>query len=394
MEKLDCPGFKAGGIAAGIKKTGARDLGILYSELPASAAAVFTRNAVQAACVTLNKEKIRSGKARAIVVNSGNANCCTGERGMNDARATAAFAATALDLPKDEVLVASTGVIGQYLPMEKIESAVPALVECLAEDGFSDFAESILTTDKISKMVACSGKIDGRRFQIMGVAKGSGMIRPDMATMLCFVVTDAAVSPDLLTEMLRKAVARSFNRITVDGDTSTNDMVVLLANGRSGVDIESPDTVELFQKKLDLVLHQLAVMIVKDGEGATKLVEIVVQGARSENDARAVADTVANSNLVKTAFFGEDANWGRIIAAVGRAGIPLQEERIDIRFDDVLMVANGLWCGMEAEKAATAVLKKPEFCITIDLKQGNGASSVLTCDFSTEYVAINADYRS
>lgn len=392
---LFCQGFTAGAVSAGLKKkTGAKDLGIIYSKTPASAAGVFTRNQVKAAPVLLDQERVKSGLCRAIIVNSGNANCCVGPSGMENARSMGRLAAHGLGVSQDEVLVASTGVIGQPLDIDKIAAAMPDLIAAISPDGLPEVAEAMLTTDLVPKMVSKIGRIDDCEFTVVGLAKGSGMIRPDMATMLCFICTDAAAEPAVLREALFGAVDRSFNRITVDGDTSTNDTVLLLANGLSGAKIDSPESRDVFRSVLDAVSMELARMIVRDGEGATKVVDIFVTGAASDPDASAVAYTVANSNLVKTALFGEDANWGRIMAAVGRAGVPVEPDKIAIYFDDVLMVENGVGCGGAAEARASEVLKKPEFAIAVALNMGTGRSSALTCDFSVDYVRINADYRS
>jgi glutamate N-acetyltransferase/amino-acid N-acetyltransferase len=394
MEINGCPGFKFAGVAAGIKKSGDKDLGIIFSEVPASVAGVFTTNRIQAAPVLLDKERIRSGMGQAVIVNSGNANCCNGEQGMQDALTMSGRAASGLNLSEQMVLVASTGVIGQPLPIEKIEGAIADLINALHPDGLPDFAEAIMTTDTVPKIVERKGELDDKVFTVTGVAKGSGMIRPDMATLLCFVMTDVAASPAFLQDALRTAAERSFNRITIDGDTSTNDTALLMANGLSQIKLDNAHRIEAFQTILDDVLLELAKRLVKDGEGATKLIEIIIKGALSDRDARQIADTVAHSNLLKTAFFGEDANWGRILAAAGRAGVPLEADCIDVYFDDVQMVKNGLGCGQEAEAQATQVLKKSEFRVTVDLKRGKGNASVFTCDFSIDYVKINADYRS
>jgi glutamate N-acetyltransferase/amino-acid N-acetyltransferase len=394
MTASPCNGLQAAGIAAGLKKNGQPDLGLIYSETTAAAAAVFTRNVVQAAPVMLGRQRIQSGRCRAIVVNSGNANCCTGENGMRAAIATSATVAQALNVPEDEVLVASTGVIGQPLPLERVIEAVPALVADLAGDGFQRLAKAIMTTDTEPKCMHRQGRIGDRTFNLVAVAKGAGMIRPDMATMLCFAGTDAAIDAARLDAMLRRAVDQSFNRITIDGDTSTNDTVILLANGASGTVVQSASEQAVFQVLLDAMFLDLAKWLVRDGEGANKLVEVRVQGAGSDEGARRIADTVANSPLVKTALFGEDANWGRILGAAGRAGVRFDPARVALYFDDVRMVAAGAGCGDEAEAAATAVLKQPELRITLDLNDGSGRASVLTCDFSMDYVRINADYRS
>ena len=326
MEKITCPGFLFSGIQSGIKKKGGKDLGLIYSEVPANAAGMFTRNKVQAAPVQIDRERIRSGNCQAVIVNSGNANCCTGDKGLRDALDMSKAAATRLGISEKAVLVSSTGVIGEPLPIEKIESAVPDLVKTAGENGIHDLAEAIMTTDTVPKVVSRQGQIDGRGFTIIGIAKGSGMIRPDLATLLCYLMSDISASPDLLQEMLAAAVDISLNRITIDGDTSTNDTVLLLANGTSGIHLKNTDSRKIFQRVLDDVLFNLAKLLVTDGEGATKLVEIIVKGAASDDNARRVADTVAHSNLVKTALFGEDANWGRILAAAGRAGVDIEPQ--------------------------------------------------------------------
>jgi len=394
MTASACNGMQAAGIAAGLKKNGQPDLGLIYSETIAAAAAVFTRNVVQAAPVVLDRQRIQSGRCRAIVVNSGNANCCNGANGMRDAVATCAAVAQALNVPEDQVLVASTGVIGQPLPIDRVTEAVPTLVADLAGDGFERLSSAIMTTDTEPKCIHRQGRIGDRPFNVVAVAKGAGMIRPDMATMLCFAATDAAIDAALLDAMLRQAVDQSFNRITIDGDTSTNDTVILLANGAGGAVVQDAAEQAVFQALLDGTFLDLAKWLVRDGEGANKLVEVRVQGAGSDADARRIADTVADSPLVKTALFGEDANWGRILGAAGRAGVAFDPAKIDLYFDDVQMVAAGVGCGAAAEASATAVLKQSELGITLDLNDGSGKASVLTCDFSLDYVRINADYRS
>jgi len=394
MEQKGCPGFQTAGVICGLKKNGRKDLGLIYSEVPANVAAVFTQNRIQAAPVQLDRKRITRGVCRALIVNSGNANCCTGEQGMRDAMDMAGFAAAGVGVAEEDVLVSSTGVIGEPLPVEKIKIAMPALVDALHGEGIHDFAEAIMTTDTVPKVISRSGEMDGKAFTVTGVAKGAGMIRPDVATMLCYVMTDIQASPVLLKEMLKTGVDLSLNRITVDGDTSTNDTVLLMANGLSGAEVSNDKQRDVFQPVLDDVLISLAKWLIRDGEGATKLVEIVVTGAESDPDAREIADTVAHSNLFKTALFGEDANWGRILAAVGRAGVAVNPEKIDVRFGPVLMVQDGMGCGKTAEEQATIILKQSEFDITIDLKLGKGHASVFTCDFSIDYVKINADYRS
>ena len=362
--------------------------------MPATVAGVFTRNLVQAAPVQLDRQRIATGVCRALIVNSGNANCCTGDKGMQDAVRMAQLAAAGLEIPENHVLVSSTGVIGQPLPMAKIEAAMPELLNALDAGGVTDFAEAIMTTDTVPKIVTRQAELDARPFTITAMAKGAGMIRPDMATMLCFVLSDIGASPDQLNRMLKQAADRSLNRLTIDGDTSTNDTAILMANGRSGAEILNADHSALFQSVLDDVLIDVSRQLVRDGEGVTKVVEIVVKSASTDEDAARIVNTVAHSPLLKTAFFGEDANWGRIFAAVGRSGVEINPDSIDVFFDEVMMVKDSSGCGEKAEKQATQVLKKSEFKVTIDLKMGDGHASMLTCDFSIDYVKINADYRS
>jgi glutamate N-acetyltransferase/amino-acid N-acetyltransferase len=389
-----CQGYQFAGVASGLKKKGQKDLGLIYCERPAQAAGVFTRNQVKAAPVMLDMQRISAGICQAVIVNSGNANCCTGEKGMRDAVSMGRWTAEGLDIVEEHVLVASTGVIGEPLAAGRIKKAVPGLIQALDPAGISHFAEAIMTTDTVPKIVSQKGMLDGVPFTVTGVAKGAGMIRPDMATLLCFVMTDVVAEPPLLKEMLVSANHRTLNRITIDGDTSTNDTALLLANGMGGAVVKGDAGQTTFFDLLERVLMSLGKLLVKDVEGATKFVEVIVQGAESEGAARKIADTVANSNLVKTALFGEDANWGRILGAVGRAGVPVETERVDVFFEDVRMVRNGLGCGKKAESQATRVLKKPEFSIRIDLQSGTGTASVFTCDFSVDYVRINADYRT
>ena len=387
-------GFRAAAVCAGIKKNGKKDLALIVSDTPAAAAGVFTKNRVQAAPVRLDKQRLSSGVCRAVIVNSGNANCCTGDQGMADARAMTRLAADGLKADEAHVLTASTGVIGQHLDMDKIRAAVPGFVNGLSENGFAAAAEAIMTTDTRPKLVFEQGQMGDKTYSLAAMAKGSGMIRPDMATMLCFVCTDLEIPAADLQQALVSANEASFNRITIDGDTSTNDTVLVMANGQSGARAKTPLDFRAFAALLENVLGKLARMVVEDGEGATKCVEISVINAETREDARQMADTVANSSLVKTAFFGEDANWGRILAALGRAGVAFDPDAVDIWFDDVKMVKQGLGCGAQAEAAATAVLRQKAFAVTIDVKSGAQQASVLTCDFSVDYVKINADYRS
>jgi glutamate N-acetyltransferase/amino-acid N-acetyltransferase len=394
IESMGCKGFRAAGIAAGIKKNGKRDLGLIVSDVPATAAGVFTQNRVKAAPVMLDMERIRSGMGQAILVNSGCANCCAGKQGFQDAVTSADAVATGLGISSNLILTASTGVIGQPLPIEKIQAAMPQLLKALSTNGFSDLSEAIMTTDTVPKLVSRNFSLNGKQVTITGVAKGAGMICPNMATLLCFLCTDIQATADQLRQALLYGTEHSFNRITIDGDTSTNDTALILANGLSGATIQTNADLQYFQDALTWVMVDLAKMLVKDGEGATKLVEVAVKGAETDMEARKVADTIANSALVKTAIFGEDANWGRILAAAGRSGVDVDPDRIQIYFNDVLMFTDGRGQGKDVEGQATRVLKLPEYVLTVDLNQGPGRSSVWTCDFSVDYVKINADYRS
>lgn len=394
---MQVKGFSAAAVQAGIRYEGRLDLGLIFSQVPAVTAATFTTNKVKAAPILLDMERLRSGRAQALLVNSGNANACTGKEGMDVALATGAMAAHELGIDESLVQVASTGVIGQQLRTEPFAKAMPQLVANLSVDGFDQLACAIMTTDLVPKTATAAIIIDGIEVSILGVAKGSGMIMPDMATMLCFVVTDARIVFPVLNQLVKAGVERSFNRITVDGDTSTNDMVLVMANGAAGnpwIDEENVEASALFGAALQGVFKDLALQIVADGEGATKLVTIKITGARDEDEAMNAAQTIANSALVKTAFFGEDANWGRIIAALGRSDCSFDQNRVAISFDGVRMVNNGLSLGAEQEAAATEVLKQRQFTVTVHLNEGSAEAEVYTCDFSYDYVKINADYRS
>ena len=397
MSHFDLPaGYRFAAVASGIKKSGKLDMALICADQPAQCVGVFTRNKVIAAPLLVTKPRIATGHCQAILINSGNANACTGSDGRQVAEATGKLVAEALSIPEELVAVASTGVIGVQMPLTPFESGVPQLVETLAVDRASLVAEAIMTTDAFSKIASAQLDIQGHECCVLGLAKGAGMIHPNMATMLGFVLTDASVSADFLDSTLRRAVKKSFNSITVDGDTSTNDMVLLLANGASEAPSIEPDTAEaaIFEKALERVLLDLAKMIVRDGEGATKTVQIRVFGAIDEQAARTAARSVATSSLVKTAFFGEDANWGRIIAAVGYSGIEVDPERIDISFNQVPVAQNGLSTGPAFETEATDVLKLDEFCVNIDLHQGDAEASYYTSDLGYEYIKINADYRT
>ncbi len=390
-------GFSTSAVAAGIRYSNRLDLGLIYSDVPAVTAGVFTTNQVQAAPVLIDKERLMQGRAQAILVNSGSANACTGEQGMKAAFTTSRLLSSCLKIDDSMVLLSSTGVIGEQLDVGAFRSAMDKLVHGLEEDNFNDVAQAIMTTDTVPKVVTRSVMIGEQEVRFMGMAKGAGMIMPNMATMLSFVITDAQISFPELHDSLKQATARTFNRITVDGDTSTNDMVLVMANGsasNSWIDEENPIDKQIFQDTLEGVLKDLALQIVNDGEGATKCITIRVCGARCEADAEQMARTVANSPLVKTAFFGEDANWGRIFAAMGRSGVRFDPDIVDIAFGGVVIVRDGLAVGPSAEKAATLLLKEKKIAVCIDLKDGVGCEEVYTCDFSLDYVKINADYRS
>ena len=320
----------------------------------------------------------------------------TGPKGIEDARETARLVAESLGIPDEAVQVSSTGVIGQPLPMERMRRAIPALIEGLGTGALDDVSRAIMTTDTFPKMEVQNGVAGGVPYSIAGIAKGAGMIMPNMATMLAFIVTDAAVEPAWLKRVFKEANDASFNIISVDGDTSTNDTALIMANGMAGnpqIKAGTPDA-DSFDLHLRAVLLALAKQIVKDGEGATKLVEITIRGARSGADAKRAAMAVANSLLVKTAFFGQDANWGRILAAVGYSGAEVDPDKAELFFDDVQMVKNGIFAGGDAEARGTEVLRKKEFAVTVDLKLGEGVSTVYTSDLSYDYVKINADYRT
>ena len=398
MEALDfkVPGFLFAGVAARIKKDGKRDLGLICSETPAQAAGLFTTNAVKAAPVVLDMERLKKGLCQAIVINSGNANACTGVRGAKDARRVAGLVAGVLRVPESTVLVASTGVIGVPLPVNKIEDGISPLVRELSPDGFMNTVEAIMTTDTFPKVEAATCRIKGKRVKLCGMVKGAGMIRPNVATMLSFLMTDARIKAPLLQKMLKAAAEVSYNRITIDGDMSTNDTVLLLANGRAdhgALDRMDRDA-EAFQKMLSELCTRLAKSVVRDGEGATKFIEVWVKGARDREDARTAAYAVAQSPLVKTAFFGEDANWGRILCALGYSGARIDPTRVDVSFDRAPMVKRGMGVGRGGEERAAQVLKQKSFRVTIDLHLGKGEFSVFTTDLSLDYVKINGSYRS
>ena len=389
-------GFLAAACSSGIKKSGKLDMALIFTDQPAECAGVFTTNKVVAAPVRLTESRVRHGLCQAILVNSGNANACTGEKGLQDAKYCGDLVADALDVAPEFVAVASTGVIGVPLPIYCFDEHVATLCRMLSNDQFDGVARAMMTTDAFPKMSSRTLNLGGAEINILGLAKGAGMIHPDMATMLAFVMTDACLADGLLEGVLEKSVKASFNRITVDRDTSTNDMALLLASGVAGNDViaEGSEDLERFNRAVDEIMLDLAKMIVRDGEGATKLVRIEVEGAVDDSEALVAARSIATSQLVKTAFFGEDANWGRIIAAAGYAGVDLDPDQVSIRFDQVTMVEKGLGLGPEQEAIASEVLKQPEFTVTVNLGSGDGSAYYYTSDLSYEYVKINADYRT
>lgn len=398
MKPLDfkVPGFLFSGISAGIKKDGKRDLGLIYSEVPAQVAGLFTTNAVKAAPVQLDLERTKRGLCQAIVVNSGNANACTGSQGLRDAKRVSSLVAEQLGIDERLVFPSSTGVIGSRLPMREIEEGIPRLMSQLSSDGWMKTVEAMMTTDTFPKIEKATCRIKGKQVKLCGMVKGAGMIRPDLATMLSFLVTDASIKAPLLQRMLEKAGEESYNRITIDGETSTNDTVLLLANGKAGhPSLNRMDRdAEAFQSMLSKVCRSLSESVVRDGEGATKFVEILVRGARTIKEAKQAAYAVADSPLVKTAFFGEDANWGRILCALGYSGVHIDPDKVDLFFDKTPIVKKGVGVDPRLEARAGQILKKKSFKITADLHQGKGQFSVLTTDFSLDYVKINASYRS
>jgi len=390
-------GFSAAAVKAGIRYKDRLDLGLIFSAVPAVAAGVFTTNKVKASPIVLNMERLGHGKVQAVLVNSGNANACNGSSGMETAIASSALVAKQLGIDEEMVQVASTGVIGEQMSIAPFKQAVPELVQGLSADGFDDVARAIMTTDTVPKTSFCQFAVNGTDVSILGIAKGSGMIMPDMATMLCFVMTDVQIIFPELQAAVRAGVEKTFNRITVDGDTSTNDMVLVMANETAGnkwIDEDNPEGREAFEEALAGIFKDLALKIVEDGEGATKLVTIRVKGAREEEGAMSAAQTIANSALVKTAFFGEDANWGRIIAALGRSDCYFVPDKISMYFDEVQMVKDGTGLGKKVEEECSKILKQSRFTVTVDLHDGLEVAEVYTCDFSLDYVKINADYRS
>ena len=393
-------GFRAAAVAAGIKQSGRPDLVLVVSDRDCAAAGVFTSNRVAAAPVLLDRETLAAGRAalRGVIINAGNANACTGAPGLADAREMQQLAAAAVGARPPQFLVMSTGVIGVPLPMERVRTGVAAAAPLLSAEGGPAAAEAIMTTDTRPKRAAVEVELTGGRVRLGGMAKGAGMIHPNMATLLGLLTTDAAVAPDDLDALLRDAVAGSFNAISIDGDTSTNDTVLLLANGAAGVGLSDAESRARFAAALSDLCRQLAQMIVRDGEGATRVVTLRVTGAASAADARRVADTIATSPLVKTAFAGGDPNWGRILAATGRSGAMVEPDRLSLWVgapgaEPLQLVRAGTPTAFR-EADAAAVFALPEFTAHVDLALGDGEATLWTTDLTHEYVTINADYRT
>ncbi|MBW1684217.1 MAG: bifunctional glutamate N-acetyltransferase/amino-acid acetyltransferase ArgJ [Deltaproteobacteria bacterium] len=389
-------GFRAGGVHCGIKDDGL-DLALLVSDVPAAVAGVFTRSTVVGAPVELCRERVRRGRARAVVVNSGISNVAMGARGKRDAEAMTVLAARAIGADPQEVLVASTGVIGEPLPMPEIRRGIPLAAEAASPRGWGRAARAIMTTDTFPKSAVATARLGGREITVAGIAKGSGMIEPDMATMLAFLATDAAVQPALLRRVLREVADASFNRVSVDGETSTSDTLLLFANGEAGNPIlrgpRSPG-VRRFAAAVTEVASALAQDLARDGEGATKLVTVRVSGARSQREAERAARRIANSMLVKTALFGGDANWGRILQTVGAGRVALCLERSEVALGGVTVFRRGASTGPAARRRAAAKLRAPELELEVKLGVGRGQARIWTCDLSYDYVRINAEYTT
>ena len=399
-------GFRAAGVTAGLKPSGQPDLALLVSDVPAEAAGAFTSNLFAAAPVEWDRKVLRTGAPmRAIVVNSGVANACTGQQGAEDARTMASYTAELLGVTATEVFVSSTGVIGKQLPMDIVRHGIGLAVKALSHQGGEAAAKAIMTTDTVQKRIAVEFELDGRTVRIGGMTKGAGMIAPQMtlcqnrpkqATMLSYFTTDAAIGREALRSALGHALEHSFNRIIVDGDTSTNDTMIVLANGLAGNDVITEDTPQWYQfvEALRHCATKLAQAMVLDGEGVTKFVELNVTGTADDASARQIAEAIARSPLCKTAWYGADANWGRILCAAGYSKVPFKPAQVDLDFDDVPVVRNGLVAENADEEAQSVVLKKRSFQVNLEVGSGPGRFVLWTCDLSHEYVNINADYRT
>lgn len=389
-------GIQAAGIHAGIKKTETKDIALIYTEKPAIAAGVFTKNSVTAAPVLVSSHHLKKPTAQAIVINSGNANACTGEIGLENAYRMTTIVAACMGIDKELVLVSSTGVIGQQLPMDKIEKGIHSVVDSLHSDGGGDAAEAIMTTDTHPKSVAIETKIGGKPVRIGGIAKGSGMLAPNMATMLSYLTTDARIDSNSLQSALNTIVDNTYNLLTVDTDRSTNDTVIILATGNaehSEIVQNNGEDYKAFCEGLQFVCTELVKMLARDGEGATKLVEVVVEHAKNREDAEKAARAVAESPLVKTAVFANDANWGRIMMAIGKSGAEFDPYKVNVLLNNYPLVQNGMDAGYDEEKA-TQLFDNDTVRITIDLQAGSADITMWTCDYSYDYIRINADYRT
>ena len=384
-------GYRAGGIQTGVKESGAKDLALVYSTRPANAAAVYTTNKVQGAPIVIDREHLADGKARAVILNSGNANVCNGDVGLDHARRMCALTASELGLQTEEVLVCSTGLIGVPLPIAKIEAGIPRIVAALSEDGGAAAAEAIMTTDTVPKSCAVEVELESGRAVVGAMAKGAAMIAPNMATMLSVVTTDAAVPSGPLQELLSQAIQRTFNCITVDGDMSTSDTVILMANG-DGSELGESDCARLYEG-IEYACRQMAQAIARDAEGSSKLITIAVRGAATEAEARQVGIAVANSSLVKTAAFGNDPNWGRILCAMGYAGVEFDPERARVSLCGTDIYGNGAGLDFDGDKLS-ATMQAEEMAIDIDLAMGQAAAEIFTCDLTYEYVRLNAEYTT
>ena len=388
-------GFTAAGVKAGIKKSGNLDVAVIYTKTQAVVAGTFTQNKVAAAPVYVSKEVVATGTAHAIVANAGCANACTGQQGLDDAHKMAQIAADELGVNANDVIVGSTGVIGVNLPMDKLEAGIKDAVANLSVDGSDNAGRAIITTDTHSKSVTCEFELSGKTVRMGAIAKGSGMIRPNMATMLCYITTDIAIDQALLQKAVSGCVEKSFNMISVDGDMSTNDMVIVLANGEANnakITEENADY-QIFFDKLMMLCTEIAKQIAADGEGASKFLTINVRGAKSFADAKTVGMAIANSPLVKTAFFGEDPNWGRVICAVGYSGADMVPEKTVVKFGGITIFANGTGATYD-EKALAHVMKQKDIVIDIELNMGEEDATVWSCDLSYEYVKINGEYHT
>ena len=390
----NAPGFLLSGVSAGLKKNEKKDLALIFSTTPARASAIFTKNLIKAAPLLVAEERIASGLCQAIIINSANANACTGERGYRDSLDVASALSRRLRIDESLVIPSSTGVIGERLPAGKIKKSIPRLVRGLGEDNVREAAEAIMTTDAFPKYSSRQFSVGGKTATVSAIGKGAGMICPDMATMLCFIMTDLDIGQKALSKALSVAAEGSFNAMTVDGDTSTNDSVFILANGILANEkiTEKSGDYGKFVDELSSLCGRIAEMIVADGEGATKVVRIRVTEARTERDAEKIARTIATSQLVKTAFYGEDANWGRIVAAAGRAGVRIDPEKIKLYFDETEVFSKGV--RSQPESRFARVFKKQSFTVTLNLGEGKAAYSLITSDLSHRYVSVNSDYRT